>query len=103
MVYNPKYHRRKSIRLKGYDYSSPGLYFVTICCQKRACLFGEVKKGIMVLNDSGKMIKKWYYELENKFHDIKCHEMIHHQIEMIRHWMKMFQYRANTSRIWANT
>jgi len=76
MVYNPKYHHRKSIRLKGYDYTQAGLYFITICCQKRACLFGEVKNGIMILNDSGEMIKKWYYELENKFQDIKCHEMI---------------------------
>jgi len=34
--------RRKSIRLKGYDYSRAGLYFVTICCHDRACLFGHI-------------------------------------------------------------
>lgn len=74
--YNPNIHHRKSIRLKGYDYSRKGLYFVTICCKNRACLFGKIENGEMFLNDAGKMIEKWYFELENKFPDIKCHEMI---------------------------
>jgi REP element-mobilizing transposase RayT len=30
----------------------------------------------MNLNDAGKMVEKWYYELENKFPEIKCHQMI---------------------------
>ena len=51
--YNPKIHKRKSIRLKGYDYSQPGLYFITICCQDRVCRFGQVVKGEMVLNEFG--------------------------------------------------
>jgi putative transposase len=67
---------RRSIRLKGYDYSQAGLYFITICCQGKACLFGEVVKGKIVLYNSGSMISKWYFELENKFTDIRCHEMI---------------------------
>lgn len=76
MPYNPNIHHRKSIRLKGYDYSQAGLYFVTICCQNRACLFGEIKNGKMILNNAGRMIEKWYYELENKFSDIRCDEMV---------------------------
>ena len=40
--YNPQIHHRKSIRLKGYDYSNDGLYFITICAQHRVCLFGNV-------------------------------------------------------------
>ena len=75
-MYDPKKHHRKSIRLKGYDYSQAGFYFITICCQDRTCLFGKVIHGKMVLNAAGEMIEKWYYELENKFPDIKCHEMI---------------------------
>ena len=74
--YNPKIHHRRSIRLKGYDYSQAGLYFITICVQNRECLFGEIENGEMILNDAGKMIEKWYYELMNKFPDIKCDEMI---------------------------
>ncbi len=56
--YNPNIHHRRSIRLKGYDYSQAGLYFITICCQDRACLFGEivVSNGLrpeMKLNEMG--------------------------------------------------
>ena len=74
--YNPDIHHRRSFRLKGYDYSQAGLYFVTICCQNKECLFGEIDNGVMALNDAGRMIEKWYYELENKFPDKKCHEFI---------------------------
>ena len=42
MSYNPNIHHRRTIRLKGYDYSRTGLYFITICAQDRACLFGEI-------------------------------------------------------------
>jgi len=42
MTFNPDIHHRKSIRLKDYDYSSAGLYFITICTQKREHLFGEI-------------------------------------------------------------
>lgn len=73
---NPNFHQRKSIRLQEYDYSQAGLYFITICTQNRECLFGDVINGEMVLNDAGMMVEKWYYELENKFSYIRCHEMI---------------------------
>jgi REP element-mobilizing transposase RayT len=74
--YNPHIHHRRSIRLKGYDYSQAGLYFITICVQNRACLFGEIINGEMILNDAGVMVEKWYFELENKYPDINCHEMV---------------------------
>ena len=51
--YNPHAHHRKSIRLKGYDYSQAGLYFITICCQDRICRFGNVFNGQMILNAYG--------------------------------------------------
>jgi len=82
MKYNPHIHHRRSIRLKGYDYSQAGLYFITICTQNRACLFGEIRRGEptcspeIILNDTGMMIKKWYCELENKYPDKQCHEMV---------------------------
>jgi putative transposase len=74
--YNPNIHHRRSIRLKGYDYSQAGLYFFTICCQDRICRFGDVVNGEMILNDAGTMVEKWYNELENKYSDFRCHEMI---------------------------
>ena len=58
---------RRSIRLKGYDYSQEGAYFVTICVQNKECLFGEVVDGQMCLNDAGRMVQKWWKELDNKF------------------------------------
>lgn len=76
MKYDPNIHNRRSIRLKGYHYSKAGLYFITICVQDRKLLFGEIIDGKMILNDAGKMVEKWYYELENKYPDKKCHEMI---------------------------
>jgi len=53
--YDPNIHHRRSIRLKGYDYSRAGLYFITICCQDRVCRFGDVVDGEMVLNDAGRI------------------------------------------------
>lgn len=76
MPYNPEIHHRRSIRFKGYDYSQPGMYFVTICLQNKTCLFGKVVDGEMQLNDAGRMVEKWYQELQNKFPDIQCQEMV---------------------------
>jgi putative transposase len=76
MAYNPKIHKRKSIRLKGYDYSQAGLYFVTICVKDMKCLFGRIENGEMILNDAGRMVEDWYWKLESKFPDIRCDEMV---------------------------
>jgi len=76
MKYNPDIHHRRSIRLKGYDYSQTGLYFITICTQNRLCLFGEIKNGEIILNDAGIMIDKWWNELKHKYRNIKLHEQI---------------------------
>ncbi|MEJ2613832.1 MAG: hypothetical protein P8Z35_02650 [Ignavibacteriaceae bacterium] len=58
MNYNPKYHHRHSIRLKGYDYSWPGWYYITICTKDRKCLFGHVIDGKMILNKYGRITEK---------------------------------------------
>jgi REP element-mobilizing transposase RayT len=56
MTFDPDRHHRRSIRLRGYDYSQAGAYFVTICAKDRTCLFGEVVDGVMVLNPIGKIV-----------------------------------------------
>ncbi len=63
MRFNPKTHHRRSIRLKGYDYSRAGAYFVTICAQDKRCLFGDIVDGEMVLNDAGRMVQIVWDEL----------------------------------------
>ncbi|MCI0454365.1 MAG: transposase [Candidatus Dadabacteria bacterium] len=56
MTYDPDKRHRRSIRLKGYDYTHVGAYFVTICTQNRECLFGEVVDGEMQLNETGQVV-----------------------------------------------
>lgn len=57
MTYNPAFHQRRSIRLKEYDYSQAGAYFVTICAHNRECLFGDVVDGGIALNEYGKIVQ----------------------------------------------
>ncbi len=68
--YNPDIHHRRSIRLKGYDYTQAGLYFVTICCQNRECLYGQVKNNKMILNDAGKMVNEQWLAQQQQFPNI---------------------------------
>ena len=56
MKYNPKIHHRRSIRLKGYDYTQPGAYFVTFCSYQRDEIFGEVINGEMKISVLGKIV-----------------------------------------------
>jgi hypothetical protein len=67
MKYDPDIHHRRSIRLKGYDYSQAGAYFVTICAQNLECLFGEILDEEMALNDAGRMIETIWHELPEHY------------------------------------
>jgi len=61
--YNPDQHRRRSLRLKGFDYSRPGAYYLTVCVQNRDCLFGNCANGLVELNSAGKMIQEVWEEI----------------------------------------
>jgi putative transposase len=74
--YEPARHHRRSIRLRGYDYSQAGAYFVTICTQNRLCLFGKVLDGEMQPNDAGRMIEKWWLEMNCRFPTVETDEYI---------------------------
>ncbi|MCF8373421.1 MAG: transposase [Bacteroidales bacterium] len=76
MTYNPNIPHRRSIRLKGYDYSRAGLYFITICVKNRKCLFGKIINDEMVLNDTGEMVEAKWLELPQRFKNIQLHEFI---------------------------
>ncbi len=76
MIYNPDIHHTRAIRLKGYDYSQAGLYFITICTQNRLCLFGRIKNGEMVLNEYGKIIKTSWERLQQKYEHIDPSEFV---------------------------
>jgi len=64
-------HHRRSIRLKGYDYSQPGAYFVTICTHKTHSLFGKIVNGEMQLNDLGKAVQFTWNDLVNHVDNIE--------------------------------
>ncbi len=65
MKYNPETHHRRSVRLKGYDYTQAGAYFVTFCTYQRLHLFGDVINGEMDLNDAGKIARdEWFKTAE---------------------------------------
>ncbi len=86
--YNPAIHHRRSIRLKEYDYSQAGLYFITICVQDKICLFGEISaenKGNhtglpvqpqMILNEAGKIAVSCWLEIPAHFPNVTLHEYV---------------------------
>jgi putative transposase len=67
MKYDREKHHRRSIRLKGYDYTSVGSYFITICTFQRECLFGTISNGEMQLNQYGKIVHSHWQNLP-KYH-----------------------------------
>ncbi len=67
---------RKANRLREYDYSQAGCYFVTVCVQDRKCLFGEIIDDGMVLNEAGKMVARWWSETKNKFPYVELDEYV---------------------------
>ncbi|MCP9441172.1 MAG: hypothetical protein NNA20_01135 [Nitrospira sp.] len=67
---------RRSLRLKGYDYSRPGAYFVTIVTQNRACLFGEVVDGAMRLNEIGKIVRQCWLDIPAHFAHTELDEFV---------------------------
>jgi REP element-mobilizing transposase RayT len=58
MKYDPDKHTRHSIRLTGYDYTQPGVYFVTICTHQRECLLGKIVDGLMSINCWGEIVQE---------------------------------------------
>ena len=67
---------RRSLRLKGYDYSQAGAYFVTICTQNRACLFGHIADGQMVLNEYGKIVRDEWLKSSEIRNEIELDEFV---------------------------
>ena len=60
-------HRRRSIRLRGYHYTDPGAYFVTICTHAREPLLGAVVEGGLRLSAHGEILVKCREELPSHY------------------------------------
>jgi REP-associated tyrosine transposase len=56
---------RRSTRWRGYDYSSRGIYFVTICAFKRRAIFGSISSGALVPSLAGRIASEIWFDLPN--------------------------------------
>jgi REP element-mobilizing transposase RayT len=74
-LYRKKY-RIGSIRLKDWDYGSPGYYFVTICTEGRKCFFGKVIEDEMKLSSLGRIASRYWHEIPSHFPYVKLDEYI---------------------------
>jgi len=76
MKFDPQKHHRRSIRLKGYDYSQAGAYFVTIVAWQREMLFGEIVDGEMILNRNGRIVRDAWFDLKNHYRYVELEAFV---------------------------
>jgi len=69
-------YRIESARLKNWDYSSPGYYFITICTKNRECLFGEIVNGKIVPNKYGEILENCWNDLPNHYPNLKLDQFV---------------------------
>jgi len=62
--------------MPAYDYSGPGLYFVTACTDDRRCLFGEIAGEQMVLNEHGSIVQSCWQAIAEHFPDVELDEFV---------------------------
>ena len=75
--FDPERHHRRTLRLRGYDYSRAGVYAITICTYNRECLFGDVVDGKMFLNDFDRIVLDEWNRID------LVHERIHLDVRVI--------------------
>jgi putative transposase len=69
-------YRRRSIRLKGFDYSRSGCFFITVCTKDRECFLGEVSECKMNLNEIGKMSDRIWHEIPEHFPNAEMDQLV---------------------------
>jgi putative transposase len=93
MKYDRHKHHRRSIRLPGYDYTTPGAYFITICSWQRECLFGEIIDGTMQLSPYGKTVLFNWSILPKRYQNVALDNFVvmpnHvHGIIVLKDWLE---------------
>jgi len=76
MKFNPDTHHRQSIRLKGYDYSRPGSYFVTICVNGRRTLLGQIINAKIHLSEAGIMVRDIWHQIPDHYSSFDLDEFV---------------------------
>lgn len=74
---------RKNIRLKEYDYSSEGMYFITICTNGKRNIFGEIVDCNMVFNDFGGQLNEILKNLDYENYKIDYYQIMPNHIHFI--------------------
>lgn len=67
MTFDPRIHHRRSVRLKGHDYSQPGMYYVTVRTKGGKCHFGEIADGKMNLSSVGRIAEECWKRIPEHF------------------------------------
>lgn len=80
MKYNPDVHHRHSIRLKEYDYSKEGMYFVTICTKNRKCILSKIVGAddpvCPKLTIIGNIVNECWYKMNQIYESVIIHEYV---------------------------
>lgn len=69
-------HKDGSFRLKNWDYSNIGLYFLTICTKKKEHFFGNIENDIMVLNEVGLIVESNWRNIETQYSNIEIADFV---------------------------
>ncbi|MFA6322112.1 MAG: transposase [Candidatus Buchananbacteria bacterium] len=96
MTYNPLIHRRRSIRLFGFDYSQPGCYFITICVHEKKCILGKIINNKVVLNNLGQVIEDEWLNTEKIRRNIKIDKFV----VMPNHVHGIIVIKADNQGVW---
>jgi len=84
---------RKNNRLRHFDYSNPGFYFITICTHKMKCCFGTIENSALILNRLGKLVEQLWMETTKIRSNIELHEFV----VMPNHFHAIVQLTENES------
>lgn len=74
--FNPNIHHRKAMRLRGYDYSQNGMYFVTICTRNKLCIFGKIEVELMVFSGVGLVALNCWEKIPEHFPNVVLHDYV---------------------------
>ncbi len=94
-------HYRRSIRMRGFDYSAPNDFFITICTIDREPLFGKIENGEMNLSEYGKIVKMTWDEIPLHYSNIELDEFVvmpDHVHGIVRIVGELDIYRCNNVR-----
>ncbi len=104
MRYDPLKHHRRSIRLKGYDYSRPGMYFVTICTRNHCEFLGKIHDNRIQLNAFGNIVTVCWFDLRNHYTNIELDAFsvmpnhVHYIIKIVKFIVRAGSPRPSSSK-----